>query len=198
MYWYLNSFRQFHFQPRICNLCKQSLICHKHCCWQISVSLFPICFLSCYHYFFVFSQKKVPQVPESLLKKRKKANDQRAKKVQLVAKAKKVKALLKNFMQVTLIHCLLCLYSCPTNVNFCWILGRLNKTNLLHIDSNKVILLQERKEKRLIMFKRAEKYVKEYRTKERDQIRMKRQARKQGNFYVPPQADLAFVMRIRG
>jgi large subunit ribosomal protein L7e len=48
------------------------------------------------------------------------------------------------------------------------------------------------------IFKRAEKYVKEYRTAERDVIRMKRQARTAGNFYVPAENQLAFVMRIRG
>jgi len=52
--------------------------------------------------------------------------------------------------------------------------------------------------KRLEIFKRAEKYVKEYRSKERDQIRLSRIARKNGNYYVPPEAKLAFVMRIRG
>ena len=44
----------------------------------------------------------------------------------------------------------------------------------------------------------AEKYIKEYRAKERDDIRMARQARKNGNFYVPDEPKLAFVMRIRG
>merc|ERR1711992_477813 len=33
---------------------------------------------------------------------------------------------------------------------------------------------------------------------ERDQIRLARQAKKHGNFYVPPQPKLAFVIRIRG
>merc|ERR1712198_19090 len=48
------------------------------------------------------------------------------------------------------------------------------------------------------MFKRAEKYVKEYRVMERDQVRLARQAKKHGNFYVPPQPKLALVVRIRG
>lgn len=52
--------------------------------------------------------------------------------------------------------------------------------------------------KRKLMFKRAEQYVREYRTAERDQIRLKRQAKHAGNFYVPPEAKLAFVIRIRG
>ncbi|EDO36655.1 predicted protein [Nematostella vectensis] len=52
--------------------------------------------------------------------------------------------------------------------------------------------------KRKEIFKRAEKYVKEYRQKEVDELRMKKMAKKHGNFYVPPEARLAFVIRIRG
>jgi len=51
---------------------------------------------------------------------------------------------------------------------------------------------------RKLSFKRAEQYVKEYRTKERSLIRLHRQARKSGNFYLDAQAKLAFVIRIRG
>lgn len=91
------------------------------------------------------SAKKLPQVPETLLKKRKKNEELKAKRAASVIASK-----LKN------------------------------------------------REKRKIMFQRAEKYIKEYRIKERDQIRFARQARKSGNFYVPPEAKLAFVIRIRG
>ncbi|CAH1248417.1 large ribosomal subunit protein uL30-like [Branchiostoma lanceolatum] len=64
----------------------------------------------------------------------------------------------------------------------------------------KAAILQKKKskEKRKIIFKRAESYVREYRRKERDEIRLKREAKKHGNFYVPPEAKLAFVVRIRG
>ena len=55
-----------------------------------------------------------------------------------------------------------------------------------------------RKTKRQTIFKRAEQYVKEYRQKERDLIRIKRQAKQHGNFYVPEENKLAFVIRIRG
>jgi len=48
------------------------------------------------------------------------------------------------------------------------------------------------------IFKRAEKYINEYRSKERDELRLKRQAKKSDNFYVPDEPKLAFVMRIRG
>ena len=58
--------------------------------------------------------------------------------------------------------------------------------------------MQSNKEKRKVIFTRAENYVKEYRTQEQDVIRMKRQAKKVGNFYVPGEAKLAFVIRIRG
>ncbi|CAH1960143.1 unnamed protein product [Acanthoscelides obtectus] len=52
--------------------------------------------------------------------------------------------------------------------------------------------------KRKEIFKRAEQYVKEYRLKERDEIRLIRQAKNRGNFYVPGEAKLAFVIRIKG
>jgi 60S ribosomal protein uL30 len=54
------------------------------------------------------------------------------------------------------------------------------------------------KQKRREIFRRAEKYVKEYRKVERDEIRLKREAKRHGNFYVPDEPKLAFVIRIRG
>jgi large subunit ribosomal protein L7e len=48
------------------------------------------------------------------------------------------------------------------------------------------------------IFKRAEQYVKEYRGQENDTIRLKREAKSKGGFYVPPEAKLIFVVRIRG
>jgi len=54
------------------------------------------------------------------------------------------------------------------------------------------------KTKRKVIFKRAEKYTKEYRALERDEIRYKRIAKSKDNFYVPSQSKLAFVIRIRG
>merc|ERR1711964_868672 len=47
-------------------------------------------------------------------------------------------------------------------------------------------------------YKRAEKYHKEYRQMYRREIRLSRTARKVGNYYVPAEAKLAFVIRIRG
>lgn len=57
---------------------------------------------------------------------------------------------------------------------------------------------KERRVKHATIFKRAEKYVKEYRQKERDEIRLARQAKSKGNFYIPAEPKLAFVVRIKG
>merc|ERR1712117_703512 len=55
-----------------------------------------------------------------------------------------------------------------------------------------------RKKKRADIFKRAEKYAKEYRDKEREEIRLRREAKKEGGYHVPSEDKFAFVMRIRG
>ncbi|XP_066994381.1 large ribosomal subunit protein uL30 [Anabrus simplex] len=52
--------------------------------------------------------------------------------------------------------------------------------------------------KRKEIFKRAEKYVREYHSRQRNEIRLARQAKNRGNYYVPGEAKLAFVIRIRG
>ncbi|RLO02761.1 hypothetical protein DYB28_000094 [Aphanomyces astaci] len=49
-----------------------------------------------------------------------------------------------------------------------------------------------------IAFKSAEKYVKEYRSIEKQNVLLRRQAKAVGNFYVPAEAKIAFVVRIRG
>ncbi|KAL4983268.1 ribosomal protein L30, ferredoxin-like fold domain-containing protein [Aspergillus falconensis] len=54
------------------------------------------------------------------------------------------------------------------------------------------------KEKRAAIFKRAESYVQEYRNAEREKIRLARVARQEGNFYVPEEPKLVFVVRIKG
>merc|ERR1712045_447211 len=56
----------------------------------------------------------------------------------------------------------------------------------------------DRRKKRVNIFKRAEKYAKEYQDQERDEIRLQRDAKKDGNYYVPAEPKLVFVMRIRG
>lgn len=45
---------------------------------------------------------------------------------------------------------------------------------------------------------RAEKYQNEYIRAERHEVRMKRLAKARGMYYVPGEAKLAFVIRIRG
>merc|ERR1712216_1060196 len=47
-------------------------------------------------------------------------------------------------------------------------------------------------------FKRAEKYIAEYKDSENSAIRMRREAKAAGNVYVADQAKIAFVIRIRG
>merc|ERR1711872_502845 len=54
------------------------------------------------------------------------------------------------------------------------------------------------KDKRKVIFKRAETYVKEYRNIEKDEIRRKRQLKAHGKYFIPAEAKLGFVMRIRG
>ena len=57
---------------------------------------------------------------------------------------------------------------------------------------------QANKEKRKVIFKRAEQYVNEYRNAERDEIRLRRQAKANGSYYCPAEQKLAFVVRIKG
>eukprot|EP01137_Pigoraptor_chileana_P015304 Opistho-2@71044 len=61
-----------------------------------------------------------------------------------------------------------------------------------------VALRKKRTVQRRVVFKRAEQYAKEYQQAEKDQVRLRRQAKANGNFYVAPEAKLAFVVRIRG
>ncbi|KAH7724859.1 60S ribosomal protein L7 [Aphelenchoides avenae] len=89
--------------------------------------------------------KKLPQVPETLLKKRKLRADLRARALR-----------------------------------------------------NKAKKLQVAKTKKVEIFKRAEKYLNEYRQHQRQELALKRDARKGGNYYVPDEPKLAFVVRIRG
>lgn len=68
--------------------------------------------------------------------------------------------------------------------------------------ADKLAAAKERKEaqkkKREVIFKRAEQYVKEYRDAEREHIRLAREAKKEGSFYVPAEPKLVFVVRIKG
>merc|ERR1712154_492479 len=98
-----------------------------------------------FHSITMADTKKLPKVPETLLKKR---------KARAQAKSKALKA------------------------------AELNK--------------QKQRVKKGVIFKRAEKYVREYKARESDLLRLRRQAKKQGNYYVESEPKLAFVLRIRG
>jgi large subunit ribosomal protein L7e len=56
----------------------------------------------------------------------------------------------------------------------------------------------KRREAKSNAFKRAEKYVAEYRQQEKSLVAFKRQAKAAGNFYVESEPKLALVIRIRG
>ncbi|KAI9321895.1 ribosomal protein L30, ferredoxin-like fold domain-containing protein [Dichotomocladium elegans] len=58
--------------------------------------------------------------------------------------------------------------------------------------------MQAKIAKRRDIFKRAAKYHKEYLATERKEIALRRQAKSNGNYYVPAQPKLVFVVRIRG
>ncbi|KAI4200111.1 MAG: hypothetical protein LQ350_004150 [Teloschistes chrysophthalmus] len=58
--------------------------------------------------------------------------------------------------------------------------------------------IKARKEKRGVIFKRAESYVKEYRDAEREKIRLSRLSKQEGSYYVPAENKLVFVVRIKG
>lgn len=47
-------------------------------------------------------------------------------------------------------------------------------------------------------FLRAEKYAKQYASTDRREVEKKREAKKAGNYYIPAEPRLAFVIRIRG
>lgn len=56
----------------------------------------------------------------------------------------------------------------------------------------------DRRIKRQKIFKRAEQYLKEYKQAENETIRLKRAAKATGSIYVPAEAKVALVVRIRG
>jgi len=55
-----------------------------------------------------------------------------------------------------------------------------------------------RAQKRSVAFKRADTYVKEYLQKEQEAVRLHRAARAAGDYYVPAQPKVYFVIRIKG
>ncbi|XP_052174332.1 60S ribosomal protein L7-2 [Diospyros lotus] len=59
-------------------------------------------------------------------------------------------------------------------------------------------LKKKNAENRKLIFCRAKQYAKEYEEQEKELIRLKREARMKGGFYVNPEAKLLFIVRIRG
>mmetsp|Transcript_14696 Transcript_14696/g.16309 ORF Transcript_14696/g.16309 Transcript_14696/m.16309 type:complete len:242 (+) Transcript_14696:123-848(+) len=62
--------------------------------------------------------------------------------------------------------------------------------------------LKQRKEANVrhteMAFKRAEQYVTEYTNQEKEEVRLQREAKAKGGFYVKPEAKIALAVRIRG
>lgn len=69
---------------------------------------------------------------------------------------------------------------------------------MLFFGVSKLTSHQAQKAKRKVIFKRADEYVKEYLNAEKEEIRLKREARKTGDFYVPAQPKVYFVVRLKG
>jgi len=65
-------------------------------------------------------------------------------------------------------------------------------------EKKRAALKKALKQKRKVIFKRAESYASEYRSRERSLIRARRTAKHAGYFFVEPEARLALVIRIRG
>jgi len=84
------------------------------------------------------------------------------------------------------------------------LLNRLLKkrTRVSHLKKKKDLRVlkqgTKRKAQRKVIFKRAEAYIKEYRDKERNTVRLKRQAKNAGSFLVPAESKVVFAIRIRG
>lgn len=65
-------------------------------------------------------------------------------------------------------------------------------------EAKKATLNEKRQQKRKEIFKRAEKYVQEYRDLEKSLVRSRRAAKESGSFFLEPEAKIAIVIRIRG
>jgi len=75
---------------------------------------------------------------------------------------------------------------------------KIHVATAVRLAQRKTKALKAAKSKKVEIFKRAEKYVAEYKRQQRAVIQQKRDAKKVGNYYVPDEAKLAFVVRIRG
>jgi large subunit ribosomal protein L7e len=65
-------------------------------------------------------------------------------------------------------------------------------------DARAVKLAKARKTSRKVIYKKAQKYAKEYADAEKSVIRLKRQAKNTGAFYQNPEPKVVFVIRVRG
>ncbi len=70
----------------------------------------------------------------------------------------------------------------------------------IQADRSKKLAEQRAKNKvqRGVIFKKAAKYAAEYKQKEADLVRLRREAKKHNNFFMEPEPKLVFVVRIRG
>lgn len=87
---------------------------------------------------------------------------------------------------------------------------RIRKRRIVTNAAKKVLKRERDVHMKHIMMKRAEKYLnvglsnvfitelQEYRKEKRREVNLKRDAKRAGNFYVPAEPRLAFVVRIRG
>jgi len=66
-----------------------------------------------------------------------------------------------------------------------------------HLKS-RLLVRKKNRERRRDIFRRAESYVKAFRRQQRDLLRIRRMTKLQGNFFVPDEPKLVFVIRIRG
>jgi len=64
--------------------------------------------------------------------------------------------------------------------------------------AKKVVAAKAARKTRATIYKKAERYVKQYRAREKNIIRRKRQAKNAGHFFIESQPRVVFVIRIRG
>ena len=145
-----------------------------------------VCLRKSHYVFFVFCRKKVPAVPESLLKRRKAFAIMKAMRVKKMLAEKKVGPKTWDIISYkTLDFTCICLIS--------------DSSISLGLTEDGYVCPQARKVTRKLIYKRAEKYHKEYRSMFRREVRLSPYCpQKWENYYVPAEPKLAFVMRIRG
>jgi len=73
-----------------------------------------------------------------------------------------------------------------------------NEVKAAELQKKIVATKKARLVKRRSIFKKAETYVREYRQQEKELLRLKREAKSIGNYYVPAEPKVALVIRIRG